>query len=268
MKKYLVIGNPIKHSLSPNLHNYWIRKNNIEANYEKKLIVENDLKKIISEIREDKINGLNVTVPFKKSIIPLMDQLTSKATLTKSVNVVFKEGDEIIGDNTDITGFELSLKNINYDIKDKKILVLGAGGVTSSIIISLFGAEKIFLTNRTKEKADHLSKMNLHKNIEVIDWESKNRNISELDMIINTTSLGLSNNDFIDLEYEKIGTNKLFYDVIYNPSKTDFLLKAEKYGNKIENGKMMFIHQAQLSFELWHNILPEIDKETIKLINQ
>jgi len=77
-KKYLVIGNPIKHSLSPNLHNYWIKKNNIEATYSKKQIVENELKQIISEVREDKIDGLNVTVPFKKSILPFVDQLTPK----------------------------------------------------------------------------------------------------------------------------------------------------------------------------------------------
>ena len=268
MKKYLVIGNPIKHSLSPNLHNYWIKKNNIEAIYRKEQISENDLKKILSEIRENKINGLNVTVPFKKNILHLVDQLTARAILAQSVNVVFKEGDAIVGDNTDIVGFALSLKDINYDIKNKKILILGAGGVTSSIIISLSGAEKICVTNRTKEKAENLGKMNLHKNIEVIDWDKKNENINKFDMIINTTSLGLNNSDIINLDYEKIGTDKLFYDVIYNPNKTDFLIKAEKFGNKTENGKMMFIHQARLSFELWHNILPKIDKETIKLINE
>ena len=266
MKKYLVIGNPIKHSLSPNLHNYWIKKHNIEANYSKKQIVENELKKIISEIREDKIHGLNVTVPFKKTILPLVDQLTPKAILAQSVNVVFKEGDAIVGDNTDIMGFALSLKNINYDIKNKKIFILGAGGVTASIIISLSEAEKICLANRTKEKAENLSKMNLHKNIDVINWEEKNDNISKFDMIINTTSIGLQDSDAINLDYKKAGSNKLFYDVIYNPIKTDFLLEAEKHGNKIENGKMMFIYQAQLSFELWHNILPKIDRETIEII--
>ena len=91
-------------------------------------------------------------------------------------------------------------------------------------------------------------------------------NISKFDMIINTTSIGLQDSDAINLDYKKAGSNKLFYDVIYNPIKTDFLLEAEKHGNKIENGKMMFIYQAQLSFELWHNILPKIDRETIEII--
>ena len=86
-------------------------------------------------------------------------------------------------------------------------------------------------------------------------------------MIINTTSLGLKNDDQIKLDYNKLGTNKLFYDVIYNPNKTNFLLKGEELGNKIENGKMMFIYQAQLTFDLWHGILPEIDKEIIKILD-
>ena len=77
-------------------------------------------------------------------------------------------------------------------------------------------------------------------------------------MIINTTSLGLKNEDQIKLDFSKTGSNKLFYDVIYNPSKTNFLLKGEKLGNKIKNGKMMFIYQAQLAFKIWHNILPKV----------
>ena len=86
-------------------------------------------------------------------------------------------------------------------------------------------------------------------------------------MIINATSLGLQNNDQIKLDYNKIGSNKLFYDIIYNPSETKFLLKAKQFGNQIENGKMMFIYQAQLAFKVWHGILPIIDNEMIKLLN-
>ena len=82
-------------------------------------------------------------------------------------------------------------------------------------------------------------------------------------MIINATSLGLKNDDQIKLNYADIGTNKLFYDIIYNPSKTEFLLKAKRLGNQIENGKMMFIYQAQLTFRIWHNILPKIDNRLL-----
>jgi len=254
MKKYLVIGNPIKHSLSPKLHNYWIKENNIDAVYEKKQLDKKNIPEIITEIKNDKIHGINVTVPFKKLIIPFLDQLTPKAILTQSVNTIFKEGDVIVGDNTDIGGFELSLEYINYKPKNKKIFILGAGGVTPSIILALknAGAHEISLSNRTKKKAEDLKK--IYPDLRIIEW-GKN---TEFDMIINTTSLGLKKNDKIELNFSQIGSGKLFYDLIYNPDKTDFLLKGKDLGNKIENGKMMFIYQAQLAFNIWHNILPKV----------
>jgi len=263
MKKYLVIGNPIEHSLSPKLHNYWINKNSLEATYDKKLISENEIESLIKEIKDEKIHGINVTVPFKKSVLPFLDQLTPRSIITQSVNTIFKEGDVIVGDNTDIGGFELSLKHINYNVKNKKIFILGAGGVVPSIILTLkrSGVSKIFLSNRTKEKAEELKK--IHEELEIIEWGQT----VGFDMIINATSLGLKNNDEIKLDYKVIGKNKLFYDIIYNPSKTNFLIKAKQNGNQIENGKMMFIYQAQLAFDIWHNIKPEVDHETIKFLD-
>ena len=259
MKKYLVIGSPIEHSLSPKLHNHWIKENNINAVYEKKKINEKDIKEIITEIKNDKIHGINVTVPFKKLVLPFLDQLTPKAIITQSVNTIFKEGDAVVGDNTDIGGFELSLEHINYNPKNKKIFVLGAGGVTPSIILALkkFGASKISLSNRTKGKAEVLKK--IYSDLEIIDWGA----IPDFNMIINATSLGLKNEDEIKLNYTDIGPNKLFYDIIYNPSKTKFLLKAKQFGNQIENGKMMFIYQAQLAFKIWHNLLPKVDNKLL-----
>jgi len=258
-KKYFVIGNPIEHSLSPKLHNRWMKENNINGTYEKKELNENDLKEIVNEIKNDKINGLNVTIPFKKSIIPFVDQLTPLAHEAQSVNTILKKENKIVGDNTDIEGFEKSLKHINYNVKSKKIFILGAGGVTSSIIIALkrLGASKISLSNRTKEKAENLKK--IYQSLEIIDWGET----TNFDMIINTTSLGLKETDEIKLKNDHIGSNKLFYDVIYNPSKTNFLKKAKLSGNKIENGKMMFIYQAQLAFKIWHNILPKITENLL-----
>ena len=263
MKKYLVIGNPIEHSLSPKLHNYWIRENNIEAVYEKKLINEDDIKKIISKIKSEEINGINVTVPFKKSVIPFLDELTLEAEETQSVNTIYKQNGKIIGHNTDAGGFELALKYINYDVKNKKIFVLGAGGVVSSIIFVLkkMKASNIILSNRTKKKAEDLKK--IFPNLEIIDW-GKTPNFN---MIINATSLGLKKDDEIKLDYTDIGSNKLFYDVVYNPRQTNFLKKAEQFGNQIENGKMMFIYQAHQAFKVWHKIMPKINDETIKLLD-
>ena len=259
MKKYFVIGNPIEHSLSPKLHNYWIKKNNIDAVYDKKQLNESDIEGIISEIKNDKIHGTNVTVPFKKSVIPFLDQLTSLAKDTQSVNTIFKKDNKVVGDNTDIGGFEQALKHINYSVKNKKVFVLGAGGVAPSIIIALerLGAARITLSNRTRSRAEELKKA--HSNLEIIDW-GKN---PDFNMIINATSIGLKNDDEIKLNYTDIGPNKLFYDIIYNPSKTKFLLKAKQFGNQIENGKMMFNYQAQLAFKIWHNILPKIDNRLL-----
>ena len=259
MKKYIVIGNPIEHSLSPKLHNHWIRENNIDAIYDKKQLNENDIEAIINEVKNDKINGINVTIPFKKSIIPYLDQLTLIAKEAQSVNTIFKKDNKVFGGNTDIGGFEHSLKHINYDVKNKKVFILGAGGVVPSIILALkkLGVFKISLSNRTKEKAVELKK--IYKDLEVINWGE----CIDFDMIINATSLGLKNEDRIELDFGKIKSDKLFYDVIYNPSKTNFLLKGEELGNKIENGKMMFIYQAQLSFKIWHNILPKVDDKLL-----
>ena len=260
MKKYLVIGNPIEHSLSPKLHNHWIKENNISAIYEKKQISESDIGGIINEIKKEKINGINVTLPFKRSIIPFVDELTSAANSAQSINTIFKKNNKIIGDNTDIGGFEQSLKYINYSVINKKIFILGAGGVTSSIIIALknLGASKIILSNRTKEKAENLKK--LYKDLNIVNWEE----MVDFDMIINTTSLGLKNTDEIKLNYSDIGSKKLFYDVIYNPKETNFLKKAKLFGNKVENGKMMFIYQAQLAFKIWHNVLPKVNDNLLK----
>ena len=255
MKKYLVIGNPIEHSLSPKLHNHWFEKNNINAVYNKKQINEIDIKDIISELRNEKINGINVTVPFKQSIIPFVDELSVEANNAQSVNTIYKENNKVLGHNTDISGFELAMRGKSYDIKGKKIFILGAGGVVPSIILALkkMGADKIILSNRTKKKAEQLKK--IFYDLEIVNW------------IINATSLGLNKKDEIKLDYSDLGPNKLFYDVIYNPKQTKFLSKAKQFGNQTENGKMMFIYQAHQAFTLWHKIMPKIDEETIKLLD-
>ena len=112
MKKYLVIGNPIDHSLSPKLHNYWIKKNKIDGIYDKKLLIEGDVKNIISQFRKGEIDGINVTVPFKKLVIPFVDELTTEANESQSVNTIYKEKGKVIGHNTDIAGFELGIRSI------------------------------------------------------------------------------------------------------------------------------------------------------------
>ena len=263
MKNYLVIGNPIDHSLSPKLHNYWFKKSGIDAVYEKKLLKEEELENIIIKFKKDEIHGINVTLPFKKSIIPFLDKLTPESEKSQSVNTIYKENNLIIGHNTDIAGFELGLRHAKFDVKEKKVFILGSGGVVSSIIMALKKMEvsKILLSNRTKKKPEDLK--NIFKELEIINWGE----IPTFDMIINATSIGLKNEDEIKIDYSSLGTNKFFYDVIYNPRETTFLKRAKLFGNRVENGKMMFIYQAHQAFTIWHKSMPKIDEETIKLLN-
>jgi shikimate dehydrogenase len=262
-KKYLVIGNPIDHSLSPKLHNYWIKKYKIDATYEKKLLDNNEIEGLIINIREERIHGINVTVPFKKMVIPFLDVLSEEAQISQSVNTIYKKDNKIIGDNTDIEGFKLSLEKTELETKNKKALILGAGGVVPSIIIALkkMQIEKIYLSNRTEIKAIEIKKN--FPEITIIKWGE----ILDFDIIINATSIGLKEEDQININYQQISKDKFFYDVIYNPLETNFLKNAKKHGGITKNGKMMFIYQAQKAFFIWHKIIPEADNETINLLD-
>ena len=262
-KNFLVIGNPIEHSLSPELHDYWIKKNNLKASYDKKFLEQDVIQRLILDVREERIHGLNVTVPFKKTVIPFLDILSDEARNSQSVNTIYKNKDKIIGDNTDIEGFKIGLETTGQTIKNKEAFILGAGGVVPSIIIALkkMKIAKIYLSNRTESKAMLIKK--IFPEIEIIEWGK----VSNFDIIINATSIGLNTKDEINIDFKNISQNKFFYDVIYNPKETFFLRRAKKFGAQIENGKMMFIYQAQKAFFIWHNVLPEVDDETINLLD-
>ena len=259
MKKYFVIGNPIKHSLSPELHNFWIKKNNINALYEKIKLEEKELGEFINKLRNEEIHGINVTVPFKNKVIKYLDKLSLEVETTDSVNTIYKEGNDVIGHNTDVAGFELGLRHSKINVLHKAVLILGAGGVVPSIIYSLLsmGCKKIFLSNRTTERAVNIKKK--FNDVEILKWGE----MPDFDIIINATSVGL-NNDSLDLNFNV--KNKIFYDIIYNPKETQFLKKAKQSGNKIENGKFMFIYQANQSFSIWNKVIPKIDDEVLKIL--
>ena len=263
MKKFIVIGNPIDHSLSPKLHNYWINQNNINAIYDKKTLKEGDLENLISQVRDKKIDGINVTLPFKKLIIPFLDKLTLEAQKTQSVNTVYLNKKKVVGHNTDIDGFEMSIQKSNIDLSNKKVLILGAGGVVSSIILALtkMKVSRVIVSNRTKEKAENLKQ--IFNNIIVIDWGE----VPDFDMIINATSLGLKEDDEIPLDFSLINKDKFFYDVIYNPKETGFLKIGKKTGNIAINGKLMFVYQAYMAFNIWHGVKPDINDEVLNLLD-
>ena len=259
MKKFFVIGNPINHSLSPELHNFWLKENGIKGIYEKIKLEEDDLKDFIQKLRDDEIHGINVTVPYKNKVIKYLDKLSLEAQKTRSVNTIYKNNQDIIGHNTDVAGFELGLRHSKINVLEKLILIVGAGGVVPSIIYSLLniGCRKIMLTNRTIEKTEELKKM--FKEIKIIKWGE----IPNFDIVINATSVGLKG-DTLKLNFDD--KDKFFYDVIYNPKETEFLKIAKIRGNRVENGRLMFIYQANQSFSIWNNLIPKIDEKVLKII--
>src|SRR6056300_669086 len=257
MKKHLIIGNPISHTLSPKLHNYWFEKNKIDGKYDKVLLKENEIESLIKKIKTKELHGMNVTVPYKQIVIPHLESLSETAKITNSVNTIFNKDGKIHGDNTDVFGFQESLSNKNIDL-----FIFGAGGVVPSVILALtsLNINKIYLSNRTLKNANLIKdKFNF---IEVIEWGK----IINCDLFINSTSVGLKNNGSLGLNFENIKEKKIFYDVIYNPSKTSFLLEAEKKGHKVINGRDMFLYQAQKAFNLWHNLTPNIDAQLINYL--
>ena len=262
MKKYLVIGNPIDHSLSPKLQNWWLKENNINAVYDKIKLEDHEIKNFIQDIKKQKIAGCNVTVPFKKTVIPFLDKLSPEAEQTQSVNTITFNNGDLVGHNTDIAGFDTAIKKLNFNVKGKKVLILGAGGVVPSIIIALknMNVQELIISNRTREKAENLR--DLFDNLKILDWGD----LTDFHMVINATSLGL-NNETIDLDFSSLAQDKLFYDVIYNPHETHFLKMGKQLGHKIENGKTMFIYQALEAFKLWHNIVPKVNRDTFKLLD-
>ena len=259
MKKFFVIGNPINHSLSPKLHNFWFKKNKINAVYDKIKLEESELKNFINKLRNEEIHGINVTVPFKNKVIKYLDKLSLEVETTESVNTIYKNGVDIVGHNTDVAGFELGLRHAKISVLRKSILILGAGGVVPSIVYSLLnmGCKKIFLSNRTIEKAVNIKKK--FNEIEVLKWGEK----PDFDIVINATSVGLKD-DTLDINLNT--KDKIFYDIIYNPKETQFLKKAKENGNRTENGMFMFIYQANQSFSIWNNVIPKIDEEVLKIL--
>ena len=264
MKKYLVIGNPITHSLSPELHNYWIKENGIIGIYNKEKLNEGDLKELFLKIKNQEINGANITVPFKRDVIAYLDQLSLGAEKTQSVNTVYLKKDRITGHNTDIDGFELAIKDANYDVEGKRVLILGAGGVVPSIIFALYKMKVLSVTisNRTKSKAENLK--SLFNELEIVDWGEA----SNFDMIINATSIGLKKEDKLNIDFSNFQNSEFFYDVIYNPKETNFLKDGKNLGKKTENGKKMFIYQAAKAFKIWHGVEPKINEQVIGLLDK
>ena len=270
-KKFLVIGNPIKHSLSPQLHKYWFGKNKINAEYKKLKIDQKQIKKILDKIRKKQIEGINVTIPFKNSVIKYLDILEGDAKKTSSVNTIYLRKQKLIGDNTDVYGFAFGiLKKIKSKIKAAGII--GAGGVTSSIIIALIkkGVRKIYITNRTFSKLK-VFKKKFRGIIFPVRWNEHLKVFREVQILINVSSLGMQGQKDLKFDFSTFNKKINVVDIVYNPENTKFLRDARRYGHKAFSGLDMFVYQAQKAFYIWNKKKPKITnviyKKLRKLIN-
>jgi len=266
-KKFGIIGNPIKHSLSPTLHNYWFKKYDIDAEYSIIDIKDSQLAEIVEKIKNKSICGINITLPYKQKIVPFVDVLVNDAEKTSSVNTVYLNGQNIIvGENTDVFGLQAAyLKEVD-NAQNKKALVIGAGGVSPSVILSLqkSGVNDISITNRTIEKCIFLKKK--FKNLNIIEWKTMKTEIKNFDIIVNATSLGLKNEEDFDFDFETNKPNLIYIDTIYNPLETKTLKYLKDQNIKVFNGLEMFIYQGQKAFYLWNKINPEIDDKLLELL--
>ena len=268
-KKYGIIGKSLSHSLSPVLHNYWFRQNNIKASYSLIEIDNKQIKDVIDKIRAKDLCGVNVTIPYKLEVIPHLDLIINDANETSSVNTIYLNSEnKIVGENTDVYGFEKSLidKLDDKDLSDKFFFILGAGGVTSSLIYALKkkNIKKILISNRTLQKAKDIKKK--FPFIEIIPWEAVDKKSEEADIIINATSLGMKNSPDFEKLIEKVKPSLVYYDVIYNPLETKMLKNFKEKKIKVFNGLEMFLFQGQRSFSLWNKINPVVDDEVKKII--
>ncbi len=268
-KKYGIIGNPLSHSLSPLLHNFWFTKYNIKASYSLVETQADQIGEAINKIKRKELQGINVTTPYKQTIIPFLDLVINEAKEISSVNTIYlNDENKVIGENTDVYGFDCSFikKLKKKDLFEKKILILGAGGVTPAIIYALLQKKikKIFLSNRTIQKIENIKKK--YPFIEIIPWEDIEHKSHNMDVIINTTSLGMKNGSDFDQIIKKVKTDIIYYDVIYNPLETTMLKSFKKKKAKTFNGLEMFLYQGQKSFYLWNKINPVVDEELKKKI--
>ena len=263
-KNFLVIGNPIKHSLSPFLHNYWFHKNKINCEYKKLETTKSSIKKILNKVRKREIEGINVTIPFKNSVIKYLDILKGDALKTFSVNIVYLNKKKLVGDNTDVYGFSSGvLRKVKTRIKTAGII--GAGGVTSSIILALIqkGVKKIYITNRTFSKLK-VFKKKFKKVIYPIKWNDRYKALADVQILINVTSLGMLGQKDLKFDFSVFHKKINVVDIVYNPENTRFLKDARKNGHKIFTGLDMFIYQAQKAFYIWNRKNPKITKDIYK----
>jgi len=252
---YAVIGDPIDHSLSPNIHNSAFRQLGLDHTYIAYKIPAGELSAGIGALKEIKISGFNVTIPHKIEMMKFLDEMDTTCKVIGAVNTVLNEDGKLKGYNTDMIGFLDPIKKRNLTIKDSQVMLLGAGGAARAIITAMIKekARKITIVNRTIENANKLAEFakKIGGNVDVVSLQEVNELISEHKFIINSTSIGM-NNEPSPISTENINEHSIVYDIVYQPMNTDFIKKSKENGATIIYGYEMLLSQAACSFEIWH----------------
>lgn len=261
IKKAGVVGWPVSHSLSPRLHNYWLKKYNIAGEYKAYPVEPENLVEFIENLRKDKdFVGVNLTIPHKETVIKLLDETHDFAWVVEAANTIIVKDGELHGINTDDKGF---MENIRASIVgNKKAVVLGAGGAAKAVIFALkiFGFEEIIVTNRTRERAERLAQW-VEPNLQIADWEKRSEILENADLLVNTTSLGMTGKEPLEINLSLLPKTALVTDIVYSPLITPLLAQAQVRGNPIVDGLGMLLHQAVPAFEAWFGVRPEVTQE-------
>ena len=254
-----IIGKPLRQSLSPYLHNYWIKKYGLSSYYLP--LPTDNINYLKSAIKKLNFLGLNITIPYKKSIINQLDAIDVSAREIRAVNTLVFINNKLKGFNTDIIGFKKGLLKKKWN-KKKPVVIFGAGGAAEAILYFLKSEniKDITVVNRTKRRAKEITKK--YKNIRFSS--DFNLDIKEAGLIINTSSLGMIGCPELKIELNKANKEVIIYDIVYNPINTHLISEAKKQKLEFITGLDMFIEQARASFEIWFQIKPDIN---ISLIN-
>jgi len=269
-KVLALIGNPVRHSLSPRIQNYFIQKYSVDAVYVAFETKERNLGDTFNGAKNLGFMGLNVTMPYKYEIFNLVDRSDKFAKSTKSVNTVKFDGEmeTSIGFNTDVGGFLKSVDKKNFNLEGSNCLVIGAGGAARSVIYGMIlrKVKKIWIYNRTEERIEEVKKIFKDTGGDLIeglsDIHKLDSRIDDINLIVNCTPMGMYMESYRSMmpvpESWNMG-GKLVFDIVYNPDKTLLIKKALGDGADVIGGIDMLICQAALSFEAWFGIMPEAD---------
>lgn len=261
-----VIGSPIAHSKSPQLHGHWLKTYGIQGYYVPMDVSADDLEQVLQTLPKMGFVGVNITVPHKEKVMEFADLVTDRATLIGAANTLtFQKDGKLRADNTDGYGFIENLRQNapQWNVRSGPAAVLGAGGAARAVIASLLeaGVPHIYLSNRTRIRAEALQS-EFGKRIEVVEWVQAGNMLEDCATVVNTTSLGMLGKPPLRVPLDGLRKEALVTDLVYAPLKTRLLAEAEQLGCITVDGLGMLLHQAVPAFERWFGVRPEVDTAT------